>query len=71
MTFQIRFKTHLLDKVLGEGCGCAVSERIKQAILQYGLMLDLIYYLYVTSLDTERSATFTVKLNECFQHLLL
>jgi len=28
-------------------------------------MLDLISYLYMTDFDTERSATFTVKLDEC------
>lgn len=67
MTFQIRCKNHLFDKGLGEGCECVVSERIKQAILQFWLMFDLIYYLYVTGFDTKRSATFTVKLNECFQ----
>lgn len=71
MTFQIHCKKHLFDKGLGEGCGCAVSERIKQAILQFWLMLDLIYYLYVTAFDTERSSTFTVKLNEGFRCLLL
>lgn len=55
MTFQIRCKNHSFDKGLGEGCGCVVSERIKEAILQFWLMLDLIYYLYVTVFDTEVS----------------
>lgn len=34
-------------------------------------MLDLIYYLYVTVLESERSLTHNVRLNECFQCLLL
>lgn len=35
MTFQIHCKNHLFDKGLGEGCECVVSERIKEAILQF------------------------------------
>lgn len=34
-------------------------------------MLDLIYYLYVTVLESERSPTLNVRLNECSQCLLL
>lgn len=71
MTFQIRHKNHLFDKGLEEGSGCVVSEGFKQAILQFWLMLDLIYYLYVTLLESERSPTLNVGFNECLQCLLL
>lgn len=71
MTFQIHRKNHLFDKGLEEGSGCVVSEGFKQAILQFWLMLDLIYYLYVTVLESERSPTLNVGINERCQCLLL